>query len=122
MEITDSFLQYTLESLKREIFSTMRVAMPGNIVSYDDSTGLATVQPALRRRTRSGQILTAPQLPSVPVFRPSADFRVQDGAPCILLFMDFCMDGWLTANQPVLPPSPRQHDLSDAIAITGFWR
>ena len=121
MEITESFLQYTLESLKREIFSTMRVAMPGNIVSYDDSTGLATVQPALRRRTRTGQILTAPRLPSVPVFRPSADFQVQEGAPCILLFMDICMDDWLTANQPVLPPSPRQHDISDAIALTGFF-
>jgi len=120
LEVTESFLHHALESLRREIFSTMRVAMPGNIVSYDESAGLASVQPALRRKSQSGQILTAPLLSGVPVFRPSAEHTVSPGDPCILLFMDFCMDGWLETGQPVLPPSPRQHDLSDAIAITGY--
>ena len=122
MKVTESFLHHALESLRQEIFSTMRVAMPGNIVSYDDGTGLAVIQPALRRKTRSGQILTAPQLSGVPVFRPTADHPISPGDPCLLLFMYFCMDGWLDTGQPVLPPSPRQHDLSDAVAITGSCR
>ena len=120
MEITEIFLQNALEALKQEILSTMHCAMPGNIVSFDSASGLAAVQPALRRKTSSGAILTAPVLRDVPVFLPAADHSVSIGDPCLLLFMDFCLDGWLQAGQPVLPPSPRQHDLSDAIALVGF--
>ena len=120
MEITEQFLQSALESLKREIFESLHVAMPGTIVSYDSTACTAAIQPALRRQTQSGTILTAPQLSSVPVFLPSASHTVFPGDPCLLLFMDFCLDGYLTNRQPVLPPSPRQHDLSDAIALVGF--
>ena len=117
MEITESFLQEALDSLKRDILSSMHVAIPGNIVFYDDAAGTATIQPALRRRTPSGEILTAPPLLDVPVFRPSSDFAISAGDPCLLLFMDFCIDGWLESNQPVIPPSARLHDLSDAVAL-----
>ena len=120
MEITETFLQNALEALKQEILSTMHCAMPGNIVSFDSDSGLASVQPGLRRKTSSGEILTIPILTEVPVFLPSADQAVSVGDPCILLFMDFCLDGFLQAGQPVLPPSPRQHDLSDAIALVGY--
>ena len=94
--------------------------MPGKIVSFDSDSGLASVQPGLRRKTSSGEILTIPILTEVPVFLPSVDQAVSVGDPCILLFMDFCMDGWLETGQPVLPPSPRQHDLSDAVALVGY--
>ena len=119
MEITVEFLQSALDSLRREIFSTLRVAMPGQIVSYDESSGLATVQPALRREA-SGLVLTAPELSEVPVLLPSPDFSVSAGMSCLLIFADFCLDGFLQSGQPVLPPSPRAHDLSDAIALVGY--
>ena len=56
----------------------------------------------------------------VPVFLPSADFVPVPGDHCLLIFCDFCIDGWFDTGQPVLPPSPRMHDLSDAFAIVGF--
>lgn len=120
MEIAETFLQSVLDALKRDILSSLHTAMPGNVLSYDASSGLASVQPALRRKTPSGEILTAPVLKDVPVFRPAAGFTPSAGDPCILLFMDFCLDGWLESSQPVLPPSPRQHDLSDAVALVGY--
>ena len=120
MEITESFLLETLEAWKKDLLSSLHTAMPGNIVSYDASSGLAEVQPALRRKTASGAILTAPVLQSVPVFLPSSGFTVSPGDPCLLLFLDFCIDGWMETGQPVLPVSPRTHDLSDAIALVGF--
>ena len=119
MEITESFLLETLEAWKKDLLSSLHAAMPGNIVSYDASSGLAEVQPALRRKTASGAILTAPVLQSVPVFLPSSGFAVSQGDPCILIFLDFCLDGWLESRQPVIPPLPRTHDLADAIAIVG---
>lgn len=121
MELTETFLQETLEAFRRELFSSLRCGMPGNVMAYDAETGLATVQPALRQKTSSGKVLTAPVLSGVPVLLPSQDFEVTAGSPCQLLFMDFCLDGWLETGQPVVPPSPRQHDLSDAVAIVGFF-
>ena len=120
LEITEAFLQSTLDALKRDILSSLHVAMPGNIVSYDASSGLASVQPAMCRRTTAGEILTAPPLSGVPVFLPSSDYSVSAGTPCLLLFLDYCLDGWLESGQPVLPASPRQHDLSDAVALVGY--
>ena len=120
MQITESFLRQALESLRREILSSLRVAMPGIIRSYDAASATAEVQPALRRRTSAGDLVTAPVLSGVPVFLPSADFVPAPGDHCLLIFCDFCIDGWFDTGQPVLPPSPRMHDLSDAFAIVGF--
>ena len=110
-----------VDTLKQDILSSLHVAMPGIVESYDSSAHTATVQPALRRRTRSGTVLTAPLLRQVPVFVPSPDFTVSPGAHCLLIFADFCIDGWAESGQPVLPPSPRRHDLSDAFALVGFY-
>ena len=120
MQITESFLHSALDSLRREIFENLHVAMPGILVSYDADTATADIRPALRRKTASGQILTAPLLREVPVFLPSPDFTPSPGDHCLLIFADFCADGWYDAAQPVLPPSPRMHDLSDAFALVGF--
>ena len=120
METNESFLQTVLEFLKKEILSDLHVAMPGRIEAYDPETGLADVQPMLTRKTGAGEILPAPMLRDVPVLLQSVGYSVAAGTPCTLLFMDFCMDGWLQSGQPVLPPSPRQHDFPDAIALAGY--
>ena len=120
MHIDEAFLQDALDSLKKDILASLPVAMPGIIESYDAESGLASVQPALRRKNSDGEILTAPLLEEVPVFLPADDFSVSSGMPCLLIFMDFCLDGWLQSGQPVLPPSPRQHDWSDAVALVGY--
>ena len=121
MEIIKEFLQSALDSLKQEFFSSLHAVMPAQIQDYDAEKGLATVQPALRQKTSSGQILTMPVLKDVPVFLTSADHAVSPGDFCLLLFCDFCLDGWLETRQPIVPPSPRRHDLSDAIALAGFF-
>ena len=118
--ITGDFLRQALDALRREIFSTLHVAMPGTVIAYDASDGTVSIRPALRRCSSSGQILPAPILPRVPVLLPSSDFTPAPGDPCLLVFCDFCLDGFLDTGQPVLPPSPRSHDLSDAFAIVGF--
>ena len=118
--ITGDFLRQALDALRREIFSTLHVAMPGTVTAYDASDGTVSVRPALRRRTSSDQILPAPILPRVPVLLPSSDYTPAPGDPCLLIFSDFCLDGFLDTGQPVLPPSPRSHDLSDAFALVGF--
>ena len=121
MDISNDFLQSALDSVRQDIFSNLHAILPGQILDYDTEKGLASVQPALRQKTSSGRILTMPVLYDVPVLLPSSDHTVSPGDFCLLLFSDFCLDGWLEARQPVLPPSPRRHDLSDAIALVGYF-
>ena len=120
MEIPEIFIHKLADRLERSFASKLRVMMPAVILSYDDSSGLADVQPALRLRGASG-VMTSPPLPGVPVFLPSEDYPVSAGSPCLLLFCDFCLDGFLASGQPVVPPFPRHHDLSDAIALVGWF-
>ncbi len=162
MELTEEFLESALLSLKQEILSSLHVAMPGIIQSYDAAAGTAVIQPALRRRvpaeriadnpvadssvlngaitpgtvssgtiTHSGgtpsvsesqseRTVTAPLLRDVPVYLPDSSRAVSAGDECLVVFADFCIDGWYETGQPTLPPSPRTHDLSDAFAFVGF--
>ncbi len=117
MEITADFLEDALQALKKEIFASLHVAMPGIVQAYDPERRTAVVQPALRRRNADGEIITAPILQDVPVFLSSTVTNVAVGDSCLLIFADFCIDGWVETGQPVIPLSSRSHDLSDAFAL-----
>ncbi len=118
MQITEDFL---LSALKRDILSSLHVALPGTVVSYDQGTRTASVQPALSRRTPSGEVIRAPLLRGVPVYVPDPTREISPREECLLIFADCCIDGWLDTSQPTLPPSSRSHDLSDAFAFVGFF-
>ncbi len=117
MEITADFMESALQALKEEIFASLHVAMPGIVQAYDAERRTATVQPAIRRKNDAGEIITAPVLQDVPIFLSSSDSEVAPGAFCLLIFADFCIDGWFETGQPVIPLSSRSHDLSDAFAL-----
>ena len=102
------------EALKQELFSQLRCALPGNVVSYDPDTRTATIQPAVK----TGSLLW-PLLKDVPVFMP-IPFEVAPGAACLVIFADIDIDAWLASGAPEEPPSPRKHSLSDGFAFIGF--
>ena len=116
-----------LQALKRDIFSSLRVALPGIVQAWDPETRTATVQPAVRSRvTASGVPVLFPLLREVPVFTPrfsdeSLSLDIRPGDLCLLIFADVNIDGWYETGSATLPPSGRQHDLSDAFAFVG-WR
>ncbi len=106
MEVTVEFLESALQTLKEEIFSTLHVAMPGILQSYDPETQTATIQPALQRRSATGETIAAPILHDVPVFRCNSATDPAPDASCLLIFADFCIDGFLAIGEPTLPASP----------------
>lgn len=116
-----------LQALKQDIFSSLRVALPGIVQSYDPETRTASVQPAVRSRlTSSGEPVLFPLLREVPVFMPrfsddSITLDIRPGDMCLLIFADVNTDGWYETCSATLPPSGRRHDLSDAFAFAGFW-
>jgi len=66
-----------------------------------------------------------PLLVDVPVVFPrgggvTLTFPVKAGDECQLIFNDRCIDFWWQSGGVQLPVDPRQHDLSDAVAIVGL--
>ena len=121
MIITEAFLESALQALKEEILSLLHVALPGTVVAYDASTRTADIQPALRRKTSSGEVVTAPLLKGVPVYLPDPSRQILPGEECLVVFADACIDGWMATGASAVPAVPRAHALSDAFAFVGFW-
>lgn len=115
--------QETLNQLKSLIFSTLRVAMPGIIQSFDPDTVTATIQPALKGVT-DGESNPVSLLTTVPVIFPrgggcTLTFPVKAGDECLVIFADRCVDFWWQSGGVQEPADDRVHDLSDAFCIVG---
>lgn len=115
--------QETLNQLKSLIFSTLRVAIPGIIQSFDPDTVTATIQPALKGVT-DGESNPVSLLTTVPVIFPrgggcTLTFPVKAGDECLVIFADRCVDFWWQSGGVQEPADDRMHDLSDAFCIVG---
>lgn len=108
--------------------ASLRVSMPGEIVSFDAATQTAHVRPALSDvvAVEGGATAARPLqvIPHVPVQFPggggfSLTFPVRAGDPCLLVFSDRSIDEWFARGGQVTPEAARQHHLTDAVAILG---
>ena len=107
-------------ALKKEILSSLHCALPGTVVSFDQSAQTASVRPALKNSS-----LALPVIQDVPVFFPGGrecgiTWPVAEGDECLLVFADFDIDRWFSSGEAEEPASGRRHDLPDAFAFVGF--
>jgi len=116
------------QALADSIFSTLRVALPGIIQSFDPEAVTCVVQPAIKGSVLDthGQpvSLALPLLVDVPVVFPrgggcTITFPVRAGDECLVIFSDRCIDFWWQSGGVQEPVDPRQHDLSDGFALVG---
>lgn len=120
-----------MANFRAQIFYDLYVHVPGTIVAFNRATGLATVQPGLRRvyptyTVPGGQTTKPyPQVANVMVFTlqgggasVGADPAVGD--PCLLLVADRNLDAWRQNGGQQAPLSDRAHHLSDCFALVGF--
>ena len=123
-----TFSPDVLMALKREIFASLHVALPGTVVRFDAEKTTVDVQPGVRRKVgKDGTIVGMPVLMDVPVFCPAfsdPDLKIliQPGDPCLVIFADCNIDGWYETGDATLPASERMHDLADGFAFVGFRR
>lgn len=110
------------------ILEDMFGMMPGSIVSYDDKTRLATVQPALQRRYKGDDLPTdLPAVQRVLIVQPqtkNAQSRlpVDPGDKVTMFFADRAIDNWLAGNGEAKTSNDvRMHALDDAFAFLGAW-
>jgi hypothetical protein len=116
----DAVVAYVEDALRR-----VNTALPGQIDSYDPSSGKATVQPLLREKYADGDVIDLPPIPNVPVVFPrtaaaSITLPIARGDGVLLLFCQRSMDTWLSSGGVANPDDIRMHSLSDAIAIPGL--
>lgn len=120
--------QHLDTALSKEIMSTLRVAMPGIIQSFDPDMVTCVVQPALKGADTDSAgnpaSLDLALLVDVPVVFQrgggvTLTFPVKAGDECLVIFADRCIDFWWQNGGVQEPVDSRQHSLSDAFAIVG---
>lgn len=120
-----------MRNFRDQLFYELYCHLPGEIVSFNRATGIASVQVALKRVIPSyavptGQVIQPyPQLDNVPVYAmqgggASVGVDPAPGDPCLILVLDRNIDLWLQNGGQQPPLSDRAHDLSDCFAIVGF--
>ncbi len=123
-------LTEALEVVSEALMTTLRVALPGCITIYDETTHKATVQPLLMKRDIDDTATPTPlsPIPNVPIMFPRTSkgaliLPLAVGDPVTLLFSDRGLDQWKvsTGDAPVEPNSTRKHTLSDCWAIPGGY-
>lgn len=115
--------QETLNQLKKQVSSMLRVALPGTVESFDAETVTATIQLGILGLS-DGESKALSVLNDVPVLFPrgggcSLTFPVNKGDECLVIFADRCIDFWWQSGGIQEPVDERMHDLSDAFCIVG---
>jgi hypothetical protein len=119
-------LQAALDNIKAQL----HVAMPGTVVSYDEASQKANVQPQIKSliidQEGNEELLSLPELPSVPVVFPRGggffvSFPLQPGDQVLLVICDRELNVWKSKGGDVSPQDPRTHHLADAVAIPGCY-
>lgn len=105
--------------------NNLHTAIPGKIVSYDASTGLATVLPVMKFRKPDGSTIDFPQITGVPVILPQAvgqqvtiayPIKADDG--CLIIVAEQSIDYWMYGQET---DTDLKFDLTNAFCIPGLF-
>lgn len=122
-------LDEALDAYADHILGRINVALPGVVMSYDDSTKTATVRPAVRGHyidedSEDRIAVRMPAIPKVPVLAPrfGGYFEIEcplaAGDHVLLLFCDRSIDEYMATGQTDnIPQDIRRFDISDAVAL-----
>lgn len=103
----------------------IHTAMPGTVISFDPSTGLASVQPIMKFKKPDGATMDYPKLTGVPVVFPQAlgqqatmAFPVKPGDGCLIIIAEQSIDYWLFGQET---DTDLAFDLTNAVCIPGMF-
>jgi len=129
MSVENVGLSDLLEQVARGEIALLHTGLPAFIVSYDETTQKATVQPVVRakRIDLDGEVehYKLPPITNVPVYWPqggglSLTLPVDEGDWVWLSFGERSLDEWLaTAEQDNEARAVRRFNLADAVAWAG---
>lgn len=115
-----------VKALVKEQINNIHTALPGEIVSIDKNTGLASVKPKAQMRFSNGKTLEFPVICGVPIVMQQSTishsaivFPVSVGDQCLLVFSEQALDYWFETG---MTNSQVKYGLSGAIAIPGLLK
>lgn len=123
---TPSLGQLLTDIIDNKLYD-LHTSMPAKIVSYDSATGMASVQPLLKRKFKNqSQAVDLPIINKVPVIFPrtATSFIHMPVAPediGHLMFSERSIDTWKTLGGSQDPKDVRKHDLSDCVFHLGGY-
>lgn len=114
-----------LDLHKGDIMAQLRVAIPGQIVTFDATKRTAVIQPSFNRTYNDGTEKPMPLLVDVPVFTLQGGgihvgLPITPGDECLVIFGDSNIDAWFSYGGQQTPLDARKHDLSDGFALVGL--
>lgn len=119
------FVQQIKETVREEI-TDMHTALPAKIISVNANTGLATVQPTMKKILRSGKTIDYPLISGVPIVLlqgagqlVSIAIPVKPGDSCLLIISEQSLEYWLYARET---DTSLHFDLTNAICIPGLFQ
>lgn len=114
-----------IDLMQKKISSSIRVAMPAIIESYDYKTCKASIKIDMQELYHDDTALDYPVISNVPVIftrsgGASLTMPVTRGDTCLVMFLDRNINSWLLGSSRQKPQSTRMHHLNDAVAIMGL--
>ena len=126
---TNKSLTELLSLVSDSISDVMNCIKIGEIVSFNKNNQTVSVK-ILHKKVNeyynsSKVLIEYPVLEQVPCVimgggNTYISHPISAGDQCVLLFNDYMLDDWKISGQERSPGIPRQHDISDAIAIVGL--
>lgn len=107
--------------------SGVHTCMPGIIVDYQPAKKTATVQPTVKLKYKSDEIVSMPLISSVPVIFPGSSdavihFPLAKGDGVLIVFSETSLENWIAAaSGEVEPGDDRRYNLTDAFCIPGLF-
>lgn len=121
---TTKFMQVVQQMIENRV-TDVHTALPGIVDSYDDTTQIAEVTPAVKRVLKNGKEVILPKCTSVPILFPGGGnavikFPIEKGDLVLLVFCERSIDDVVVSGRLSNPNQKRKHSLSDAVAIPGL--
>ena len=113
-----------IEDTARAVVNEVHTAMPGEIISFDAGSGVATVKPSGKFVTSDGKELDYPVITEAPVAFPFCQsagvgiaFPVKKGDSCIIIISEVELDAWRSGAES---EGSLRFDLTSAMVIPGL--
>lgn len=116
-------LRTLLNNNRRDTATNLNCHLLGEIVSFDETTHVASVQITSLKVLPDGSQVRYPVLTDCPVFVNGGGvltYPIAVGERCLVLFHDTDMDTWFATGNTTAPNTSRTHSLSDGLVMVGF--
>lgn len=114
-----------MQEMVSGMINGVHTVVPGKVVTFDSSTGLAVIEPVALYKKPDGTTMSYPNISGVPVVFPQSfgqsatiAYPIHPGDGCLLMICEQSLDYWMFSRET---DTQLGHDLTNGIAIVGMF-